>query len=74
MLQQLSNSSLLADRGLFDKLIPTIQSKTGRAGALEPINPSVGNAQQRDSFALFNSILKQSYKKLAFIQELIFIN
>lgn len=66
MLQQLSNSSLLADRGLFDKLIPTIQSKTGRAGALEPINPSVGNAQQRDSFALFNSILKQSYEKLAF--------
>ena len=66
MLQQLSNSSLLADRGLFDKLIPTIQSNTGRAGALEPINPSVGNAQQRDSFALFNSILKESYEKLAF--------
>jgi hypothetical protein len=66
MFQQLSNSSLLADRGLFDKLIPTIQNNASRGGRLEPAIPSTGDLQQRDSFALFNSILKQSYEKLAF--------
>jgi len=66
MLSQLSNLVSLADQGLYDKLIPTVRTAKGRTELHNSRQKTLSDPGERDSFTLFTSVLKQSYRKILF--------
>ena len=66
MIGQLSNLISLGEKGLYDTVLPSARNSNTQASRPFESDSNLGSKGDIDSFSVFTSLLKQSYRKMMF--------